>query len=1083
FESELTIAIRTPASELSLRGPIQLRHNTFRSPGLETDIRLTNLGELASIEDMNAESLALRGILAVENAAEADFHGTLDLEDLALPGLKINSISGPVQLARDGPALDFDIDLAGIQTQQMKSAVSELLGNAATARLSGSADFEDNTFTIENASINADGARLNISGDSNRLTGEFSVSLSSFGFDQDAKTNGSVSAVFHDNNEIATQLEAELLASDIYGWSGFTGTDDPLKLTADVNLESDGNITLKTFRASRPGFDLNANGEVSEKGIALTSTGQMREIANATLGLSIDDLKLNLEISGQPKDDVRLTLNVSTESLRLELSTIEDLNLGWAGSGPVTEWASRLNVSAASEFGDLVLALEPQIIDETWSTGEIVGSVSELQLSGYASGQIDNADQLETRLQIDGPLSGASPLSDISASVELNGNKIAAQGRVSHSPIASLDSGVLGFSVDRDVNHPVTSKVSWTTNYLGPDGRRPVSLDLSARSDLENRYHQINLDGQFDSLPIGTPTPIEFAQSDSGWSFEGALNLLDGQLNLSANNIGDSVSASASLRSVEIGNLTDSLLGQGLRGTLNGTTRFEYAPTSRAFELNLNLANLSDVEGEVDPANIVLTSQYADGVILSNFTADSTNLSLGGEGQTGIEWDSLVPKINAETPQTFAISGGGEIGAIATLLTPPDTSIAGTAELEIVADISNEARQIGGFVNVSNGSFEQGDLGILFTDIALQSRVDQDVVQIDQFMAQDGRGGSLSGNGELSLSDGGAGRLSLTSKNMQWVSRDDLSAELSGEILVRGSKDQIRVNAEMNVDEAYIDLDRLPAPSRPTLPVRFIDELESDSSPPALIDLNIGISSDSGIVAEGLGLDAALSVDMRVTGSIYDPIFLGEADVVRGNYVFATQRFDFVDSRVLLRPGSDPITLDIRAEREDSDVTAIVKISGTPERPVITISSQPDLPEDEILSRILFGQSPGQLSPVQAARLASTLASLAGGNGFDVLGELESALFVDRIDLTETAEGAAVLATGKYVADNVYVEVQNRIDGNAGVSVEWEPFDNIAVTGATETGGNQEISLRWKRDFNHIRNKRLGTETEAEIAE
>ena len=105
----------------------------------------------------------------------------------------------------------------------------------------------------------------------------------------------------------------------------------------------------------------------------------------------------------------------------------------------------------------------------------------------------------------------------------------------------------------RDVNQPVTSKVSWITDYLGPDSRRPVSLDLSAISDLVNRYHQISLDGQFDSLPVVTPTPIEFAQSRSGWSLKGVLNLLEGQLNLSANTIGDSVSASASLRSVEIG--------------------------------------------------------------------------------------------------------------------------------------------------------------------------------------------------------------------------------------------------------------------------------------------------------------------------------------------------------------------------------------------------------------------------------------------------------------------------------------------------------------------------------------------------
>jgi translocation and assembly module TamB len=138
-------------------------------------------------------------------------------------------------------------------------------------------------------------------------------------------------------------------------------------------------------------------------------------------------------------------------------------------------------------------------------------------------------------------------------------------------------------------------------------------------------------------------------------------------------------------------------------------------------------------------------------------------------------------------------------------------------------------------------------------------------------------------------------------------------------------------------------------------------------------------------------------------------------------------------------------------------------------RPVITMSSDPSLPESEILSRLLFGLSPGQLTPIQSARLAATLAGLAGGSGFDVLGRLENVLLLDTLDFAESSDGTAIITTGKYIRPNVYVEAQNSLDGDVGVAIDWEPFSNLTVRGETSSDTGQELSVRWRRDFDRIK--------------
>ena len=114
--------------------------------------------------------------------------------------------------------------------------------------------------------------------------------------------------------------------------------------------------------------------------------------------------------------------------------------------------------------------------------------------------------------------------------------------------------------------------------------------------------------------------------------------------------------------------------------------------------------------------------------------------------------------------------------------------------------------------------------------------------------------------------------------------------------------------------------------------------------------------------------------------------------MVRGEYDFAGKRFEFDDNGVVtLSTQLDHIRLNLSARREDTTLTAVVQIQGTAAKPEITLTSTPELPSDEVLSQVLFGASAAQLSPIEAAQLASALAALAGGGGFDVIGNLRRA--------------------------------------------------------------------------------------------
>ena len=269
-------------------------------------------------------------------------------------------------------------------------------------------------------------------------------------------------------------------------------------------------------------------------------------------------------------------------------------------------------------------------------------------------------------------------------------------------------------------------------------------------------------------------------------------------------------------------------------------------------------------------------------------------------------------------------------------------------------------------------------------------------------------------------------------------------------------------------------LGRAAAATIPRLAVieinRSADEPDEAAAPiPWALDLKA--RARNRLAVTGLGLDSEWRADLIIKGTVNDPAIAGRADLVRGGYEFAGRRFE-LDRGMIRFQGEappDPV-LDIVAQADLEGLDASIRVSGTGLRPEISFQSTPALPEDELLSRLLFGSSITSLSVPEALQLAAAVASLrsGGGTSLNPINTLRRAAGLDRLRILpadpSTGQGTAV-AAGKYLTRRTYVEVISDGQGYSATRVEFQLTRWLSVLSTISTIGRQSASVRVSKDY------------------
>jgi translocation and assembly module TamB len=396
--------------------------------------------------------------------------------------------------------------------------------------------------------------------------------------------------------------------------------------------------------------------------------------------------------------------------------------------------------------------------------------------------------------------------------------------------------------------------------------------------------------------------------------------------------------------------------------------------------------------------------------------------------------------------------------------------------LAVGADISGRflAPVIRGSLRTQDGRLESSVTGMVIDHLASQARFSGPQLIFSQIAGQTAGGGTVTGAGSVTFSGGKTLlNLSFNAKSAQLLNRDDVAAQVTGPLQIRSDASGGTISGDLRLNKGRFQLGRASAAAAvPQLNVRETGLEDEDVIEPAALHpwkLNVKLAGGS-LQVTGLGINSRWSTNLQIGGLADSPRLTGSANLVQGNYDFAGRIFR-LDRGVIRFRGESPVdpNLDIHAQADVQGLSATVTVMGTGLKPEITFASSPAMPQDELLSRILFGTSITNLSAPEALQLASAVAALQSGNGsLDPINALRKAVGLDRLRIVpaDVATGQkTALGAGKYITRRLYVEVVTDGAGYSATQVEYQVTRWLSVLSTVSTIGRSNASVRVSKDY------------------
>lgn len=432
-------------------------------------------------------------------------------------------------------------------------------------------------------------------------------------------------------------------------------------------------------------------------------------------------------------------------------------------------------------------------------------------------------------------------------------------------------------------------------------------------------------------------------------------------------------------------------------------------------------------------------------------------------------------------PVRAAIDGPVELTLLDPILSPHGRRARGTLRLALRAEGPLPMPALSGTARLSGASIEDGALGLRLNDINGTVRGQGDVLEITNLTGRAGSG-TVSVRGTVRPTDPALPvDIDITARNATLTLSDMATLLFAADLKIAGAAaTEMNVTGQVAVSRADIRLpDRLPA-SVVDLPVREVNGTRPQTAPapaPASaagegalrIGLAVALDAPRAVFIRGMGVDAEVGGQLRIEGTADAPDLRGKLSLRRGTISALSQSFTFREGQVDFdgARGIDP-SLSLIAATQAGDITALIKLEGSASAPRITLGSEPDMPQDEVLSRMLFGRSQGSLTPFQILGIAQAAAELAGIStpGGGVINQVRSGLGLDRLTMgSDEATGKANVEAGRYLADGVYLGARQGMDGTPQATVQIEVLPNVRIEADVGGEGTGRAGVSWGFDY------------------
>jgi translocation and assembly module TamB len=623
------------------------------------------------------------------------------------------------------------------------------------------------------------------------------------------------------------------------------------------------------------------------------------------------------------------------------------------------------------------------------------------------------------------------------------------------------------------------------------EGTRGVPFRLAGNARMEPDLWRATLAGKMRGIDVSTDGAARIVPRDGSYELLPArLKIGSGSVTL-AGEYGAGLQLQSRMEDMDLALANAFVPGLGIGGKASGSLDFAQ-PSPASFPR-------ADARLKIDDFTRTTAVSVSDPVDV-NFTG--ALLPDGGEGSAVFRrGGSVIGRMQAslrplgpgagpwmERLMGAPLSGGirynGPAGTLFSLAGQRDQRLSGT--IGVAADFSGRVRnpRLEGIVKAENLTYENLVYGTQLTGMQVDARFAGDRIELNRLQARAGNGTvEASGNISLAADRGFPMEVAIKLDRARLARGDDLSATATGDLtLTKKAGETALLSGRLQLPETRYRFVRQAVSEVPRLTgVRFKPEPgrtritgdEPAEALPALFEglrLDIALTAREELYVSGMGLESEWSADLAVGGTSDSPSLTGTVELVRGTLGFAGRSFTLQEGLIrFYREATIDPSITIVAAEDVDDITVNLRVTGRSSNPQIAFTSVPGLPQEEIVSRILFGRSAENISSIQAIQLAASLNTLrGGGGGLNTLGKLRSATGLDRLRILgadeETGRSTAI-AAGRYLTDDIYIEVITDARGFTATQLEISLTPALSVLSSAGGSGTTDVSLEYKLNY------------------
>lgn len=917
--------------------------------------------------------------------------------------------------------------------------------------------------------------------------------------------------------DLATDaLRVKLLAKSSGIATGIAALDGllrhPTAYRGRLESAADGTLAVRDVSVANEMLDVALHGKRSKQTIDLS--GQMTLLSLSAVEPSLaGKARLDLQIGGS-EQELRSNVTVSGEGMTLNGKPIDKPVVAFAGRGPLSRHAGTLDVSgkiagetlagqAAILLADsgavtvdrLALEVAGAKLDGAIDLGGSASPTGRLAVDAESLARLGNA----LGVPLKGRVRGSVTLAEVDGKGVAKLNVAANDLAIGDLRIGSLRSAAditnyidaPGGTLTLDVSGiaqgaralggiALEARAENGTTRFRSHGRiEQGAFDLSGKVLSSKRAHDIEIatlsyTGRTDLPPVRLAAPARFRVDEGALLLQSArLSVGDGALAASGTAKQEVLDLKVVLDRVPASIASVAVPELGVLGSISGTAAIKGAASNPQLTARVTASVLSVAEMR---ARQLPAADISTDITAANGTAE-VKLDLKAQGGLAL---SLSGTVGYEANGKVALASRGTVPlSLANVLVADRAMrIAGAAVL--TADISGPTSdpRIDGRISVEGATLADAELGLDLTGIGADIGVTQERVAIRKLVATSKKGGTVSAEGAVVLGRGTAPSVDAAVRlaAFKFGNQEPVAAEVNGDVRVSGPVNALAATGDVLIARMDITVPNSMPQSVNSLDIRHVNapaHLRTDhskkgragSATPSQsagmpISLALDIRAHDRIFVRGRGVDAQLGGAIRVSGTASQPFTDGQFTMSRGRLAILGRQLDFSRGNILFTGGLEP-SLDMEAQALADGTTVSVRVSGPASKPKLTFSSSPDLPEDEIVSLLLFNRQLASLSPAQLVQLAGEVDKIGGlSSGPGALDKMKSALGIDVLDVTTDEKGRAQATAGSYIDEKTYVGVKQGTDlGKSRIVIDHELTKNIKARGEVGTDGGSKLGI------------------------